>query len=102
MSIAYELISDVKKRLKITWEHQDQEIEEMIEEGIAYLQSKVGELPFSKSDKSDLAFISRKLLKDYVRYEWNGSGAYFETDYRSDLLNLQLVAACERSSEDET
>lgn len=101
MNIAKELLETVKGKLKITWSHQDEDILDMIDEGIAFLQSRAGKLPFSLSDESDLAHLSRRLLKTYCRYDWNGSAAYFEKDYLSDLLNLQITAAVERKKSNE-
>ena len=101
MSNANELLISVKRKIRVTWSHEDDDILEMIEDGISYLQSKAGELPFELSDKSDLANNSRRLLKTYCRYEWNGTGAYFETDYLSDILSLQIDAAIWRRKKHE-
>lgn len=88
-----ELLGVIKRHIKVTWDHSDDDIIEIIEDGIAFLESRTGKLPFYLEDRSTLATSSRRLLKAYCRYHWNGSDAYFEADYLSDILNLQILAA---------
>jgi len=95
-----ELFSLIKGVLKVTWDSQDEEITELVSEGKTVIQSKCGELDFL--EHSTVPILSRKLLKEYCRYSWNGSAAYFEADYRSDLLNLQIAAAMERAKDETT
>lgn len=93
MNLNEELLPSVKGTLGVTWEHRDKDILDMIDEGIAFLESRASPLYFSFSDKNNVARSSRKLLKEYCRYAWAGTAAYFENDYRSDILNLQITAA---------
>lgn len=87
------LLSQVKNRLNVTWGYDDYEIQNMIEEGKAYLESRCGSLSFSEINPTTVDRLAVKILKEYCRYAWNGSAAYFEADYRSDILNLQLEVA---------
>lgn len=83
------LLPKVKKHLRVTWSHQDEDIQDMIAEGIDYIESIAGPCDFERG----LAFT---LLKDYCRYHFNGSVSFFEENYRHMLLNLQLSNAQKR------
>lgn len=87
------LVESLKRKLKITW---DEDISEMIEEGKSFIISKCGELDFENDDRQVIKNLSIRLLKEYCRFEWNDSSAYFETSYASEILNLQLINAQER------
>lgn len=97
--VADKLLETIKKKLRVTWNEQDDSIKETILEGMAFLQSRAGELPFLDKESNPLIYmLSIKLLKEYCRYDWNGSIAYFENDYLSDIINLQISAARGRVS----
>ncbi|MBC2106144.1 hypothetical protein [Listeria booriae] len=94
--IEAKLLKSVKNKLRITWDYQDETIQEMMYEGIAFLQSRAGKLPFFDADtETDVYRLSIKLLKEYCRYDWSGAISSFETDYLSDILNLQITVATE-------
>lgn len=96
MEIDDKLLLKIKSKLRITFNHQDDLIKDMISEGVAFLESKAGPLPIHVEENSRLTHLSIKLLKEYCRYDWNGTIALFEKDYLSDILNLQIQAAMER------
>lgn len=81
------MLDKIKRRLNVTWDYDNEEIEEMIEEGKIFIISRVGEVDF------DVDILASRLLKEYCRYAWNGSVAYFEQNFRSDILNLQIQNA---------
>ncbi|MCR1955219.1 hypothetical protein NSA24_10485 [Clostridioides mangenotii] len=81
------MLEKIKRRLNITWDYDNEEIGEIIEEGKAFIVARVGEVEF------DLNPLASRLLKEYCRYAWNGSVAYFEQNFRSDILNLQIQNA---------
>lgn len=83
------LLPKIKKHLRITWDHQNDDVQDIIIEGIDYIESIAGPCDFERG----LAFT---LLKDYCRYHWNGSISFFESNYRHMLLNLQLSNAQKR------
>lgn len=78
-----ELLESIKLHLRVTWESQDDEIREYIEEGIAYINGICGESDYSVSGLPTI------LLKAYCRRAWSGNTAMFEEDYRRQLLRLQ-------------
>ncbi|SFH68650.1 hypothetical protein [Pisciglobus halotolerans] len=84
-----ELLPKVKRHLRITWEYQDDEVKDMVEEGMAYFESIAGPCDFEQG-------LALTLLKDYCRYYWNGSVSFFEENYRHMLLNLQITNAKKR------
>lgn len=81
------VLTKIKDHLRVTWDYQDDDIKDMIAEGKDYIEGIAGPTDFTTVG---LAFY---LLKNYCRYNWSGSGMYFEQHYRSDLLKLQLKNA---------
>ena len=82
----YDLLSDVKKRLRITWEYDNDEISDLIEEAKDWLANRIDGIDFDDTQ-------ARKLVKEYCRYAWNGSISSFEYDFKRDILSLQLEYA---------
>lgn len=79
------MLDAIKDYLKITWDDEDAAIQAMIERGKAGLNALVGaELDF------DVAGPPRSLLFDYCRYVYNNASEYFEENFASELLRLQL------------
>lgn len=97
--IIEELLPSVKKRLRITFNHVDEEIKEYIESGIGYLQEKAGSLDFSKSAISLSSIKAKSMLKEWCVYSWNGTQAFYGQDYQSEIIALQILAAGERVGE---
>lgn len=83
--VSAELLKIVKTHLRVAHSQLDAEIEETIKEGMAVIEAMCGSTDFSVS------LLGRKLLKNYCRYEWNGIGNAFETNFRADILRLQIV-----------
>ncbi|HEL1798049.1 TPA: phage gp6-like head-tail connector protein [Streptococcus suis] len=81
--LSSELLGPIKLHLRVTWESQDSEIKEYIEEGIAYIDGICGDSDYSVSG------LPRILLKAYCRRAWSGNTSMFEEDYRRQLLRLQ-------------
>lgn len=80
------LLEEIKNYLKITWDDEDVEIEGLINRGKAKLNELVGaELDF------DTEGHARSLLFDFVRYAYNNATEYFEENFRSEILRLQLM-----------
>ncbi|HEM4042321.1 TPA: phage gp6-like head-tail connector protein [Streptococcus suis] len=77
------LLNPIKSHLRVTWESQDSEIREYIEEGIVLIDGICGESDYSVSG------LPRVLLKAYCRRAWSGNTSMFEEDYRRQLLRLQ-------------
>lgn len=79
------MLDAVKDYLKITWDDEDAAIQSMIERGKAYLNDLTGaELDFDSDGPA------RALLLDYCRYVYNNASEYFEENFASELLRLQL------------
>ena len=85
--VALELLTAVKNYLDITWEDSagDEKITGIISRGIKYLNAISGEnLDYTVEDKP------RELLFDYVRYARSHALNEFQTNYRHELISLQL------------
>ena len=83
------LLEEVKSYLKITWDEEDEDITNLIKEGIQHLSEKIGAVDFSKD------LVARGLLKEYCRYVRNYSKEYFEQNFINDIVFLQLKYASE-------
>lgn len=94
------LLDDIKDYLHITWydEKTDKNITGMIKRGMVYLQKVAGvsSLDFTQED------IPRSLLFDYVRYANSQALELFETNFRGELLYLNLEYQAKGVELDET
>ena len=79
----------VKDNIRVTWEYDDEIIEQSIREGISKIENICGRCDFDENA------TAQKLLKEYVRYDWNGASLYFEPNFKRELLQLQLSNAME-------
>ncbi|WP_349676837.1 head-tail connector protein [Clostridium sp. UBA2485] len=80
------ILEEVKSYLKITWNSEDKDITGYINRGKNYLQGLTGtELDFSVED------LPKSLLMDYCRYAYNNGLEYFEENFQSEILRLQLM-----------
>ncbi len=79
------LLHDIKVYLNITWEDDatDARIRGLIEDGMAYLDDKLGE-PGNYTSTG----LPRTLLKDYVRYARDDALDVFENNYQSLILAM--------------
>lgn len=85
-----EFLEKVKKYLPITWNEEDENINNLIEEAKQYLSKKAGtEIDFNKD------LVALGLLKDYCRYTRNFSGEYFEQNFIEKVLDMQIKYAIE-------
>jgi hypothetical protein len=79
------LLKRLKSNLRITWDDEDDDIKEIIQDGMAYLNEKSGvDLDFEKDR------IAIRLLLDYGRYVYNHSFELFEGNFQGELLSLSL------------
>lgn len=82
------LIDEVKRYLKITWDDEDTDVSEYIEQAKQYIDETISpNIDFSK-DK-----IAKGLLKDYCRYLRNNSMEYFESNFVQIIQKLQIKYA---------
>ncbi len=78
-----DLTVKIKNHIGITWDYQDGEVRDMIEDGLSKIETISPSTDFSEG-------LGWKILKAYCRYAWDGSEAYFEENYKRDLLQLQI------------
>lgn len=82
------LLKEVKSHLRITWNDEDEDIIELINEAKQHLSEKTG---------AEIGYLNdltaRRLLKEYCRYVRNYSKEYFEQNFLDDILSLQLKYA---------
>ena len=91
-----DLLEQVKSYLKVTWDDEDALIENYINRGKAKLNELVGaELDFETEGHA------RSLLFDFVRYAYNNATEYFEENFRSEILRLQLMTGVSLMSKDD-
>lgn len=82
------MLDTVKSNLKITWDTEDEELQKMIDRGVALIEERVGHsMDFEKN------LVAQSLLLNYVRYEYNNSVEFFEGNFASEILSLQINEA---------
>lgn len=82
------LLKEVKDYINVTWEEENEKIEEIILEGKQYLNEKTG-----TAIDYDKDLIAKGLLKDYCRYVRNYSKEYFEKNFLNEIQNIQFKYA---------
>lgn len=85
------MIEKLKKYLSITWEDDDidNRLEELLEQSKTSLNSLIGvELDYEDKELEELLF-------NRVRYAYNNSIEYFEENFKSEILRLQLQKGVE-------
>ena len=87
--ISEKVFKIVKENIRVTWDYDDEIIEQSIREGISKIENICGRCDFDENA------TAQKLLKEYVRYDWNGVSLYFEPNFKRELLQLQLNNAME-------
>lgn len=82
------MLDRIKRDLRIIGEDEDEIVEDLIEDAKANLSSITGvEVDFIKYP------LARKLLKDHCRYDYNNAIEFFEDNFRSDIIRLQMMIA---------
>lgn len=90
------MLEAVKNYLKITWDDEDAAIQDIIDQGEAYLNELSGaELDYTQKG------LARSLLFDYCRYVYNNASEYFEENFAKEILRLQLMTGVEQLSDEE-
>lgn len=86
MAVPTQLREDVKRYCGVTWTDAitDGEFEDLIEDGEAYIDGKLG----TEGDYESPGY-PRTLLKEYVRYARDYALDVFENNYRSLILAMQ-------------
>lgn len=80
-------LEELKSYLNITWAEEDLFLQALMDEGIDFLEEIAGiALDFTKN-------TNKSLLKDYCRYAYNKQIEYFEENFASKLLRLQIKSA---------
>lgn len=81
------MLQELKDYLRISWNDEDVLLEATIVKGKAYLEDITGvTLDFEQTRE-------KSLLLDYCRYSYNNASEYFEENFKSELLRLQLKSA---------
>lgn len=79
------IIDQVKDRLDITWDDENEKIQGIIDRAKANLNSLAGvELDFSTPG------LAQTLLLEYCRYIYNNAAEYFEENFHGEIMRLQL------------
>lgn len=83
-----DFLIELKERLKITWDDDDQDLTRIIERTKAYLSDIAGgPLDFT----SDL--MAQELLFERSRYVFNNAADDFLTNYSDDIMRMRLRVA---------
>jgi len=90
------MLQELKRKLKITWDDEDVDIQDMIDLGKSNLNELVGvELDYEANSQA------RSLLFNYCRYDYNNAVEYFEENFQKEILRLQLITGVDLLPEDD-
>lgn len=83
------MLEELKEELKITWPDEDSKLERILKSGKLYLENDIAgtNLDFEKDESN------KTLLFNYCRYCYYNTLEYFEENFRSQLVTLQLKSA---------
>lgn len=84
------MLEELKKHLSITWQDKDidAKLKTLLEQSKAAILSLAGTtIDFEKNQEA------RELLYNRVRYAYNNSLEYFETNFQKEILRFQLKEA---------
>lgn len=85
------LLLELKKRLHITWDEDDTELENIIKRGKSYFKRLTGKaFSFGVEDEET------ELLYERCRYVYNNAADEFEENFADELKRLILHVALEK------
>lgn len=88
------MLQELKDYLKITWNSEDNYLQNIISRGEEYLKNLTGsELDFDGEGQP------KSLLLDYCRYYYNNAVEYFEENFQQQIVRLQFEEAIKASKE---
>lgn len=86
--VTLELLQEFKERMHISHSGEDDNLKRLLSFSIAYIEDKCGE--FHLAGTSNLDIRARELVLERTRYSYNDAVEYFEDNFQSDILSLQL------------
>lgn len=89
--ITRELLAEFKERMKLG-DDEDANLTSILQSGIEYLTSKCGAYDIHTSERF------KRLLFNYGRYEYNDAFEYFEDNFLSEILALNIENVLSTSS----
>lgn len=89
-----ELLTELKSRLRITWDDENKELERIINRGKSYFVKLTG-----KAFSFSLDAWETELLLERCRYVYNNAADEFEVNFRDELRRLILTVALEKRKE---
>lgn len=81
--ISKELLDEVKDKLDITWDDNDEGVKSIIVRAGKYLQTKVSQQLLFTPESDEYT-----LLLERCRYDWNNALDEFETNHASEILSF--------------
>lgn len=88
------ILDQLKRRLRITWGQDDNDLLDLLDTSKAYLDDIVGTPLLYETD-----LVAKELLLERVRYVYNNAADEFLVNYQDDLLRIQLRVAVQLRSE---
>ena len=79
------MLEEIKDYLNITWSDEDTKLQNIIDRGQERIEGLVGgSVDFSSPG------LAKDLLLNYCRYDYNNAVEYFEENFQTEILRLQL------------
>lgn len=88
-----ELLQELKHRLRITWDDEDTQLQNIIERAKSYFEKLTG-----KAFSFGLDSWETELLFERCRYVYNNAADEFETNFAPELRRFILHVALEMGS----
>jgi len=82
------LLDEIKDSLGITATDQDTMLGKIISRGTAKIEGLTGVVT-----NFEVEGLPKYLLLNYCRYDYNNAPEYFEENFRSEILRMQLQSA---------
>ena len=90
-------LDSVRQYLRITFTDHDEVLLQTIADGMAEIRGMIYfDLVFNFTPVEAYDGRINALLRDYVRYSWNGSSQYFSEDYKKSITRLALEVAASK------
>lgn len=90
------LLQEVKEKIKVTWNDEDDSLRRMIIRAKGDLESLVDvKLDLEENTRAKTLFLN------YCRYDYNNALEYFETNFQKEIIWLQLSEGVKANAKQE-
>lgn len=81
------LLQEFKNKMHIS-HNEDDNLKDLLSSSISFIRRKCGD--FDLEGKKDTDVSAKELVLERARYSYNDAVEYFEDNFKSEILSLQL------------